>query len=133
LGKVTPLPQARLRPIARSPRQTPPLLRKVSALTAAFALAGIAGISACSPPVNTPAAGDLLRLRMCESGGNYAINTGNGYSGAYQFATGTWNSLGFGGQPYQAAPWIQDQAVIKLWRRGGWGSWPGCAASLGLR
>ena len=122
-----------MRPIARSPRQTPPLFRKVSALTAAFALAGIAGISACSPPANTPAAGDLLRLRMCESGGNYAINTGNGYSGAYQFATGTWNSLGFGGQPYQAAPWIQDQAVIKLWRQGGWGSWPGCAASLGLR
>lgn len=69
---------------------------------------------------------------MCESGGNYAINTGNGYFGAYQFAAGTWAALGFGGLPNQAAPIIQDAAVIKLWRSTGWSSWPGCAASLGL-
>jgi hypothetical protein len=122
-----------LRPNARSSRQSPQLFRKFGAVTAAVALAGIAGISACSPPTNAPASSDLLRLRMCESGGNYAINTGNGYSGAYQFATGTWNSLGFGGQPFEAAPWIQDQAVIKLWQQQGWAPWPGCAASLGLR
>jgi resuscitation-promoting factor RpfA len=69
---------------------------------------------------------------MCESGGNYAINTGNGYYGAYQFAVGTWNSLGFAGYPNQAAPATQDAAVAKLWRLEGWAPWPGCAASLGL-
>jgi hypothetical protein len=122
-----------LRPIARSPRFSPKKFRKFSAATAALALAAGAGISACSPPTNAPSATDLLRLRMCESGGNYAINTGNGYSGAYQFAAGTWNSLGFGGMPYEAAPWIQDQAVTKLWQSQRWAPWPGCAASLGLR
>jgi hypothetical protein len=122
--------KARSRSIARSPRHT---TRRLSAAAAAFALAGVAGISACSPPANAPSASALLSLRMCESGGNYAINTGNGYSGAYQFATGTWNSLGFGGAPWQAAPWIQDQAVIKLWQQSRWASWPGCSAALGLR
>jgi hypothetical protein len=122
-----------LRPVARSSRHTPRKIRKLSAATAAVALAGVAGIAACSPPTHAPAPSQLLALRMCESGGNYAINTGNGYSGAYQFAAGTWNSLGFGGMPYQAAPWIQDQAVIKLWQSQGWAPWPGCAASLGLR
>ena len=125
--------QACLRRTARSPRQTPVRWRALGSATAAVALAGLAGLTACSPPANAPAAADLLRLRTCESGGNYAINTGNGYSGAYQFATGTWHSLGFGGAPWQAAGWIQDAAVIKLWQQERWAPWPGCAASLGLR
>jgi hypothetical protein len=127
------LPQVRLRPFGSSSPRTSQKLRKISAATAAVALAGVAGISACSPPANRPAPSQLLSLRTCESGGNYAIATGNGYYGAYQFDAGTWNSLGFGGLPNQAAPWIQDMAVIKLWQQRGWGPWPGCAASLGLR
>src|SRR5438045_553109 len=36
--------------------------------------------------------GDVwVQLRWCESGGNYATNTGNGFYGAYQFAAGTWH------------------------------------------
>lgn len=68
-------------------------------------------------------------VRACESGGNYSINTGNGYYGAYQFAYGTW--LGVGGGRYartanQAPRFAQDHMAWKLWRSQGWGPW-GCA------
>ena len=74
----------------------------------------------------------LRRLRNCESGGNYSINTGNGYYGAYQFALGTWRSLGYSGYPHQASPSTQDQAARELQARSGWGQWPACARKLGL-
>jgi hypothetical protein len=124
VGKGHSLRPARLR--------RPQIRRSLTLGAAAFAFAGVA--AACTPVAAPPgpSASDLYRLRMCESGGNYAINTGNGYYGAYQFAVGTWNSLGFPGYPNQAAPATQDAAVAKLWRESGWSSWPGCAASLGL-
>lgn len=119
------MPQARLRSRASRIRKT------FAAATATVALVSVA--SACTPgTAPSPSASDLLRLRMCESGGNYGINTGNGFYGAYQFDAGTWASLGFGGLPSQAAPWIQDTAVAMLWRERGWSPWPGCSASLGL-
>ena len=41
-------------------------------------------------------------LAMCESSGNWAANTGNGYYGGLQFSPGTWN--GYGGAEYAAYP-----------------------------
>jgi hypothetical protein len=73
------------------------------------------------------------RLRVCESRNNYAINTGNGYYGAYQFALATWRSLGFTGYPHEADPDVQDAAARKLQARAGWSAWPACARKLGLR
>ncbi len=130
MGKGLALPKARLRLSTRPARSR--IRRTVAAGTAAAALAGVASLAACTPP-NQPSSTDLYRLRMCESGGNYAINTGNGYYGAYQFAAGTWQALGYPGVPSQAAPVVQDAAVVKLWQMRGWAPWPGCAASLGLR
>ncbi len=72
-------------------------------------------------------------LRKCESNGNYAINTGNGYFGAYQFAAGTWRKLGYSGLPHDAAPAVQDEAARKLQASAGWGPWPACTRKLGLR
>lgn len=77
--------------------------------------------------------GAFARLRKCESGGNYAANTGNGYYGAYQFSLSTWRSLGYGGYPHQASPATQDAAARRLQARSGWGQWPACARKLGLR
>lgn len=73
------------------------------------------------------------RLRQCESGGNYARNTGNGYYGAYQFKPSTWRSLGYRGLPHRAAPAVQDRAARRLQARDGWGQWPACARRIGLR
>ena len=73
------------------------------------------------------------RLRRCESGGRYDINTGNGFYGAYQFVPSTWRGLGFPGMPHDAPGHIQDAAAQKLQARSGWGQWPACTRRLGLR
>jgi len=84
-------------------------------------------------PVTTAVAGGVwYELRMCESGDNYAENTGNGYYGAYQFALSTWESLGFTGLPSDASPATQDQAAEELQAEYGWSPWPACSAELGL-
>jgi hypothetical protein len=79
-----------------------------------------------------PAAGVWAELRQCESGGDYATDTGNGYYGAYQFSEATWNGLGYTGLPSQAGPTVQDQAAQRLQARSGWGQWPACSRKLGL-
>jgi hypothetical protein len=85
-------------------------------------------------PAPVPADTDVwARLRQCESGGRYDINTGNGYYGAYQFLLSTWNRLGYPGYPHQAPPEVQDEAAQKLQARSGWGQWPACTRRLGLR
>lgn len=68
-------------------------------------------------------------VRSCESGGNYGINTGNGYYGAYQFAAGTWRGVGGGryaSTADRAPKWAQDHMAWRLWKKQGWGPW-GCA------
>ena len=81
---------------------------------------------------SSPEGGVWAELRACESGGNYAEDSGNGYYGAYQFALSTWEGLGFSGLPSAASPAVQDEAAEELQARSGWGQWPACAAELGL-
>ena len=108
-------------------RATP--VAAVTGLAAVF-VAGLTGTaSAATPPSLSQ---DLSRLRVCESGGDYAINTGNGFYGAYQFDAGTWRGLGYSGLAHQASPADQDAAAATLQSQRGWGPWPGCAAKLGL-
>lgn len=62
----------------------------------------------------------------CESGGNYKINTGNGYYGAWQFDHGTW--LGNGGGKFsryahQAPKFAQDYVAWRTWKSRGWQPW----------
>jgi hypothetical protein len=78
--------------------------------------------------------GDVwARLRACESGGRYSVNSGNGFYGAYQFHPRTWRSLGYPGLPHQAPPEMQDEAARKLQARSGWGQWPVCSRRIGAR
>ena len=83
-------------------------------------------------PIDDGLGGAFAALADCESGGNYSINTGNGYYGAYQFSLSTWQSLGYGGYPHEASPAVQDQAARELQALYGWGQWPGCSWYLGL-
>lgn len=72
-------------------------------------------------------------LAQCESGGNWAINTGNGYYGGLQFSLSTWRAYGGTGYPHQASRETQIAVATRLRNAtGGYGSWPGCAAKLGL-
>ena len=73
------------------------------------------------------------RLAGCESGGNWHINTGNGYYGGLQFSLGTWHSYGGTGLPSQHSRETQIAIATKLRNAsGGYGAWPACAAKLGL-
>jgi hypothetical protein len=76
---------------------------------------------------------DLYRLRMCESGDHYRLNTGNGYYGAYQFSLATWHGLGYNGRPDRARHVTQDAAAKRLHSREGWRAWPSCARAEHLR
>ncbi|SEQ19766.1 Uncharacterized conserved protein YabE, contains G5 and tandem DUF348 domains [Lentzea xinjiangensis] len=77
------------------------------------------------------------RLAKCEAGGNWAINTGNGYYGGLQFNKSTWDAYGGGvyaAFPHQATREQQIAIATKLrdGRGGTYSAWPGCRAKLGL-
>lgn len=73
------------------------------------------------------------QLAQCESGGNWAINTGNGYYGGLQFSLSTWQAYGGPGYPHTASRETQIAIATKVRdASGGYGAWPGCAAALGL-
>ena len=77
--------------------------------------------------------GVWAQLAQCESGGNPATNTGNGFYGMYQFTLETWQALGGTGYPHEADAATQTAMAKKLQAQSGWGQWPGCADKLGLR
>jgi uncharacterized protein YabE (DUF348 family) len=72
-------------------------------------------------------------LAECESGGNWSINTGNGYYGGLQFSLSTWQAYGGTGYPHQHSRETQIAVATRLRdATGGYGSWPACSAKLGL-
>lgn len=73
------------------------------------------------------------RLAQCESGGNWAISTGNGYYGGLQFNVGSWQGVGGSGYPHQNSKWEQIHRAEILQAKQGWGAWPACSRKLGLR
>ena len=73
------------------------------------------------------------QLRECEASGDYGLNDGSGYYGAYQFDLSTWQSIGYAGYPHQASPAVQDEAARVLQSQRGWQPWPACSRKLGLR
>ena len=85
----------------------------------------------------------LLKLRKCETGGNYQTNTGNGFYGGYQFLLSTWNRIApkanrpdlVGVRPDLASPADQDYMIIantKLSSGGLATQNPGCYAKTGI-
>jgi hypothetical protein len=76
------------------------------------------------------------RLAQCESGGNWSVNSGNGFYGGLQFMHSTWVSVGgrqYAEYPHQASREQQIAAGEALVARAGWGQWPACSRKLGLR
>ena len=95
------------------------------------AVAGIVEIGTASAYSSGNTVWDALA--QCESGGNWAINTGNGYYGGLQFNLSTWQAYGGTGYPHQASRETQIAIAEKVRAAtGGYGSWPACSASLGL-
>jgi hypothetical protein len=76
------------------------------------------------------------KIAACESGGDWSINTGNGYYGGLQFTLSTWNA--YGGQSYASrADLASRDAQIAVAQRvqasQGWGAWPVCSYKAGAR
>ncbi len=89
--------------------------------------------SYASPKVTASTGSAWDRLAACESGGNWSINTGNGYYGGLQFSLSSWRGVGGSGYPHQASKAEQIRRAEILKGSGGWGHWPACSAKLGLR
>lgn len=85
-------------------------------------------------PIDTSVDGGVWdSLAKCESGGNWSINTGNGYYGGLQFSLNSWRAVGGQGYPHQASKAEQISRAEALKARQGWGAWPACTKKMGLR
>jgi hypothetical protein len=74
-------------------------------------------------------------LAQCESGGNWAINTGNGYYGGLQFSLATWQAYGgaaYAAYPHEATREEQIAVAERLRAARGYQPWPACRVKLGL-
>lgn len=109
--------------------------RNFSAKAVAGATAALATTALVNPMASAAPDSDWDRLAQCEAGGNWHINTGNGYYGGLQFSAGTWRAHGggeFAPLPHQATREQQIAVAERTLAAQGWGAWPACSARLGL-
>lgn len=114
------------RPTARKTRTT--------AVLAGAALLAPLGLLAATGDASAADDGVWDRIAQCESGGDWHINTGNGYYGGLQFSASTWRA--HGGTAYaptadRATRAQQIAIATKVQRAQGWGAWPTCSARAG--
>ncbi|MGQ4434118.1 MULTISPECIES: LysM peptidoglycan-binding domain-containing protein [unclassified Streptomyces] len=107
---------------------------RTTAVLAGAALLAPLGLLAASGNAAAADSGVWDRIAQCESGGNWHINTGNGYYGGLQFSAGTWRA--YGGSAYaatadQASKSAQITVAGKVQRAQGWGAWPVCSVRAG--
>ncbi|MEZ7666842.1 MULTISPECIES: transglycosylase family protein [Rothia] len=99
---------------------------------AALAIGGAVAATMSMPAANAVDGATWDALAQCESGGNWSINTGNGFYGGLQFTQQSWNGVGMSGSPVTASRAQQIEAGERLLAIQGWGAWPACSAKLGL-
>ncbi|HEX7305518.1 transglycosylase family protein [Lentzea sp.] len=96
----------------------------IAVSTAALCAAGGA-LASAAPSV------DWDRIAQCEAGGNWSINTGNGYYGGLQFTESTWRANGGAGRADQASREEQIRVAENVLRTQGIGAWPSCGRRAG--
>ncbi|MBC9729877.1 transglycosylase family protein [Streptomyces sp. TRM68367] len=105
----------------------------------AITVVGVTGAAAVAAPLmaagsaSAATASEWDTVAQCESGGNWAINTGNGYYGGLQFSASTW--AGYGGTQYastadKATKAQQIEIAEKVLAGQGKGAWPVCGKGL---
>lgn len=89
------------------------------------------------PPAPEVGSGSVWdALAQCESSGNWAMNSGNGFYGGVQFMHQTWVNMGgrdYAEYPHEATREQQIEVSERLLAAYGWGQWPACSRKLGLR
>ncbi|MER5873575.1 transglycosylase family protein [Streptomyces sp. NPDC002044] len=101
-------------------------------------LAGVAGVAVAAPlmaagTASAATASEWDKVAQCEAGGNWAINTGNGYYGGLQFSSSTWAAFGgktYAAQANQATKSQQIAIAEKVLKGQGKGAWPSCGVGL---
>jgi len=110
------------------------IVKRALGVGAGLALSfGIGLVGAAPAEAATTTAWD--RVAQCESGGNWKINTGNGFYGGVQFSASTWKA--YGGKTYASQAHLATKAEqIAIARRvlagQGPGAWPTCSRRAGL-
>jgi hypothetical protein len=123
--------------IAPTPATTPQPVMTPTVQPAPALIPSAPPPSVALPPSDTPDAASWAPsaavecIRQAESGGEYGIDTGNGYYGAYQDSLSTWENAGGSGLPSDASRAVQDQINYQIWLSGGWGQWS-TAAGCGV-
>ncbi|MFJ7078352.1 transglycosylase family protein [Streptomyces sp. NPDC098781] len=113
--------------------------RRPSKAARAIAVVGVTGAAAVAAPLmaagnaSAATASEWDTVAQCESGGNWSINTGNGYYGGLQFSASTWAA--YGGTQYastadQATKSQQIEIAEKVLAAQGKGAWPNCGTGL---
>ncbi|MFD9433766.1 transglycosylase family protein [Streptomyces sp. NPDC060002] len=112
--------------------------RRPSKATRVAALAGVTGVAIAAPlmaagSASAATASEWDAVAQCEAGGNWSINTGNGYYGGLQFSASTWAA--YGGTAYastadQASKSQQIAIGEKVLAGQGKGAWPVCGTGL---
>ncbi|MEQ3551872.1 transglycosylase family protein [Pseudonocardia nematodicida] len=106
--------------------------RKLARTAAAGAVLGAPLLAVAPAQAATDATWDALA--QCESGGDWSINTGNGYHGGLQFSPTTWTAFG-GGEyaptAYQASREQQIAVAENVLAGQGWNAWPSCSKQVG--
>ncbi|MEU6681332.1 transglycosylase family protein [Streptomyces sp. NPDC046925] len=112
--------------------------RRPSKATRVATLAGVTGVAVAAPLMAAGQASAATNsewdaVAQCESGGNWSINTGNGYTGGLQFSSSTWAA--YGGTKYapsadKASKAQQIEIGEKVLAGQGKGAWPSCGVGL---
>ncbi|MFH8379422.1 transglycosylase family protein [Kitasatospora sp. NPDC018058] len=106
----------------------------------AIAVAGVAGVGLAMPLLAATGASAAPAsawdsVAQCESGGDWSINTGNGFYGGLQFTSSTWKAFGgtaYASQANQASKAQQISVAEKVLASQGPGAWPVCSQKAGL-
>ncbi|MER5181753.1 transglycosylase family protein [Streptomyces sp. NPDC002896] len=120
---------------SKGTHRRPSVLGRTSRIAA---LAGVTGVAIAAPlmtagTASAATATEWDAVAQCESGGNWSINTGNGYYGGLQFSASTWAA--YGGTQYAATAdkATKEQQITvaeKVLAAQGKGAWPTCGVNL---
>lgn len=102
-----------------------------AALTGTFLVAMLATLLGVSAGTANADSVNWDAIAQCESGGNWSINTGNGYYGGLQFSPATWASNGGMGNPAHASREEQIRVAERVLTTQGLKAWPKCGAKAG--
>jgi uncharacterized protein YabE (DUF348 family) len=130
-NKVTTQPRTEVVLVGTKAPKLPKPPKAPKPSKAARSSSSASGSGSSAPAVASGGVWD--RIAACESGGNWSINTGNGFYGGLQFTLSTWRGYGGSGMPNQASRAAQIAVAKRIQAAQGWGAWPACTAKLGIR